>query len=69
MSVAVYDNPATMAREAWQDGKRLCHVTAAQLMTKDFRGHPRMFFGLNVGQWETGRVIGDRDAISAGGKS
>lgn len=62
MTVAAYDNPDTMQREAWQDGKVIASVSAALLCTKGFKGDA-MFFGLNVGPWSTGQLVGDRAAL------
>lgn len=65
MTAAVYDNPATMRREAWQDGRLVCDVSAAQLETRGWEGHRRFPFMLNVGYWSAGQLIGDRAALSA----
>lgn len=60
----VYDNPATMCREAWQDGKLIAAISIDLLYKKGFNGHPSMFFGLNVGrEFIPGRIIGDKEAI------
>jgi len=65
MSVCTYDNPATMARECWQDGKLLCHYTADLLSSKKrIPGH-LFFFGANIGPWKTGQLCGDASAIGA----
>lgn len=64
MKVAVFDNPATMARECWQDGKVIAHLTADVMDAKGFRGHESIFFGLDLGRpWETGKVVGNAEAI------
>lgn len=65
MSVATYDNPDTMQREAWQDGDLVASVSAAQLCEKGFKGHPNLFFGLNVGPWSPGQLVGERAALCA----
>jgi len=59
----VFDNPASMARECWQDGKLLAFITSALMATKGFNGGKNIFFGLNVGPWKTGQLLGDADAM------
>jgi len=61
--ICVYDNPATMHREAWKDGRLVASISLALLETKGFEGHPSIFFGLNVGQWESGKLRGDPAAM------
>lgn len=63
MKVCVYDNPATMCREGWKDGKLLAHITRDLMETKGFIGHPTIPFYLNQGPWQEGRIIGDKDAM------
>ena len=58
----IYDNPDTMAREAWRDGKLLGHTTSALLLTKGFRGGSWWPFYFNIGDWEPGQIIGDATA-------
>lgn len=65
MSVCVFDNPATMAREAWQEGVLVGHTQAALLESATFRGHRDWPFIFNVGRWEPGRVHGDAAAIGS----
>lgn len=62
----VYDNPATMAREAFSQGKLLYAMQAELLLSKGFRGFRDMPFYMNVGPWSPGRVIGDRTAMPEG---
>lgn len=66
MAVCTYDNPATMARECWQDGKLLCHYTAQLL--PPFAREPipaeNFFFGANIGPWKLGQMVGDAEAIT-----
>lgn len=69
MSVATFDNPATMARELWQDGNFLGHTTAAQLCIKGFRGFSDCHFGFNVGPWKEGQIVGDEQAIDPSARS
>jgi hypothetical protein len=64
MTTAIYDNPATMAREAWQDGKLIGHTTACLLLSRDFRGHRNWPFYFSVGPWSPGQLIGDRAAVT-----
>ena len=61
---AVYDNPATMLREAWQDGRVVAHISATLMATKGFNGHPNMHFALNCGrEFEPGKIRGNAAAI------
>lgn len=64
MSICTYDNPATMARECWRDGRLLYSYSFTLLYADPFPMLPdRFFFGANVGLWETGRLVGDRAAL------
>lgn len=67
MSVCTYDNPATMARECWQNGEMLCHY-AFQLLPP-FAKEPipaeHFFFGANIGPWKLGQMVGDAAAMSS----
>lgn len=67
MAVCTYDNPATMSRECWQDGKLLCAYSAFILppFTKQQIPPEHFFFGANVGPWETGRMVGNFEAIDS----
>lgn len=62
--ICTYDNPATMSRECWQDGKLLCHYQAHLFAIKPFPV-PRelFFFGADIGPWEKGRMVGDKAAM------
>lgn len=62
MATCTYDNPATWARECWQNGKLLCHYKAELLFTQIPGEH--FFFGANIGPWKTGQVVGDISAIA-----
>lgn len=64
MAVAVYDNPATMRREAWQDGRLIADISLELMSIKGFNGHPSMFFPLNCGKWKHGEIRGDAEAIA-----
>ena len=64
MSVCTYDNPATMARECWQDGELLCSYIYQLFYMRDFpvpRGF--FFFGANIGPWIPGQLVGDKSAM------
>ena len=67
MTVCTYDNPATMARECWQDGKLLCHYAAELLppFAKEPIPGEHFFFGANIGPWKLGQMVGDADAMSS----
>ena len=65
MATCTYDNPATMCRECWQDGKLLCSYSSMLMMSKESWPPPphKFFFGANIGDWKTGQMVGDRSAI------
>ena len=63
MSVCTYDNPATMARECWADGRLLCHYSATLLETKSTIPREHLFFGANIGPWKAGQMVGDAAAL------
>ena len=64
MASCTYDNPATMARECWQDGKLIAKYNAALF---DLPVWPiparKFFFGANIGGWKTGQLVGDKSAM------
>lgn len=66
MAVCTYDNPATMARECWQDGKLICHYEfqLLQPFAKDPIPEKLFFFGANIGAWKPGQMVGDTSAMS-----
>lgn len=64
IKVCTYDNPATMARECWQDGSLLCHYQMNLFFLKNFTiPSEHFFFGANIGDWKTGQIVGDKSAI------
>lgn len=68
MAVCTFDNPATMARECWQDGRLVCHYSFKILppvAKAPMPGH-LFFFGANVGDWQAGQIVGDLSAIKWG---
>lgn len=65
--VCTYDNPATMCRECWSNGKLLWHYSAQllnELVTSKRHYCFPIFLGANVETWMPGRLIGDKEAIS-----
>jgi hypothetical protein len=70
MAICIYDNPATMARECWQDGRLLCKYDALLFLRKlaPWETQPvpaeQFFFGANIGDWKTGQLVGDIAAMS-----
>jgi hypothetical protein len=69
MSVCTIDNPATMQRECWHDGKLICAVHGALFFIEPFPvPRERFFFGANIGDWKTGQIIGDPKAMLSAGK-
>lgn len=63
MKTCIYDNPATMQRECWEDGKLLCSYSAEVLTLKWDKFTPVLFMGANVGDWQAGKTYGDVEAI------
>ena len=63
MSVATYDNPATMRRECWDSGRIICSYSANVLVREGQIPARHFFFGANIGPWETGQLVGDPEAI------
>lgn len=64
MSVCVFDNPATMARECWQDKKLVfsCSYLTLESFTKKAIPAKYFFYGANIGPWKEGQLIGDNEA-------
>lgn len=65
MSACTFDNPDTMRRECWQDGKLVAFYSATLMLSKGHWPPPshKFFFGANVGPWTPGQIFGDRSAI------
>ena len=63
MNCCTYDNPATMARECWQDGQLIVKYDS----TLFFLHYPipakLYFFGANIGPWKTGQLVGNKKAL------
>lgn len=65
MNVCQYDNPDTMCRELWQDGEMIAHLSCQLLAMKPaFKGAKYLHFGFDASNWKTGRILGDREALS-----
>ena len=67
MKICTYDNPASMARECWQDGELIRHYQAQLYFLKEWtvpREH--YFFGANIGHWKEGQIVGDITAMDKG---
>jgi hypothetical protein len=64
VTACVYDNPATWRREAYQDGKKICDVSAQVLLQKGFKGHRDFPWILNCGPWQEGKIWGDSAALT-----
>ena len=60
----VYDNPATMAREYYEDGNLICAYTADLLQTKEMQQIGATDV-LGAGEWKPGQKIGDTAALPA----
>lgn len=67
MKICTYDNPASMQRECWENGRLLCAYTYEALIPHArIRIPPELFFfGANVGEWKAGRMFGDPGAMLA----
>lgn len=64
MKCCVYDNPATMQRECWVDGKIIYAYSSCLFFIEPFPVPPEyFFFGANIGPWETGQLVGDKYAM------
>jgi hypothetical protein len=65
MAACIYDNPATMARECWQDGELICHYASDLLLpfAKEPIPAEHFFFGANIGPWKLGQMVGDADSM------
>lgn len=64
MPVCTFDNPATMARECWSDGRMICRYQANLFFIDPFPvTADRFFFGANIGNWKTGQLHGDIEAL------
>lgn len=70
MAVCTYDNPATMARECWQDGTLICHYAHALLppFAKEPIPAEKFFFGANICPGFHGPMFGDPEALTANTK-
>ena len=61
--ICVHDNPATMSRECWQDGKLICALSAEMFFVREHISSPVVFMGVNLlGEWEEGQYFGDLKA-------
>ncbi len=64
LHILTYDNPATMRRECWQDGKLLCAYSSILYFLKEWPvPASKYFFGANIGPWKEGQFIGDMEAM------
>lgn len=63
MSVCIYDNPKTMARECWRNGKLIHAYQFELLLYKSPIPPNQFFFGANIGEWKPGRIVGDVKAV------
>lgn len=67
------DNPFTLSRECWQDGKLVAQYDALLFWIKsvlnpnksawDDLPAERRFFGANIGPWKDGQIVGDLGAL------
>jgi hypothetical protein len=63
MLICTYDNPMYMLRECWQDGELVCsyEIEGRRLVPNNL-----FFFGANIGDWKTGQLVGDPNALPEG---
>lgn len=65
IKVCTYDNPATWARECWQNGVLIRAYSASLYFLKEWPIPGDLyFFGANVGDWKAGQLFGDPEAMS-----
>ena len=70
MAICVYDNPHSMARECWINGKLVCSysmdiffIKPPPWMAQPIPGE-YLFFPANIGPWQKGRLVGEISAMS-----
>lgn len=63
MAVCVFDNPATMQRECWQDGKLVVAYSVGLIEGREPIPPEHFFFGANIGRWKTGQLVGVPEAV------
>ena len=64
MAVCTYDNPDTMSRECWQDGRLVCYYSACVLALKEWPVRERqLYLCANIGDWVAGQIVGDKEAM------
>lgn len=61
--VCILDNPYTMRREAYRNGREIGSLSLTLMLTRGFRGYRFMPFYFNVGPWRDGAVYGDATAL------
>lgn len=52
-----------MRRECWQDGKLLCAYSFKLYFQEWKIPAEYYFFGANIGDWKTGQLVGDAEAM------
>jgi hypothetical protein len=63
MATCVYDNPETMSRECWQNGKIICSYKMELFFIDPFPvPAEHFFFGANIGPWKEGQLVGAKEA-------
>lgn len=62
MAVCSYDNPDTMRREAWKDGKLIMSMDASLFFLKESQ---KLIVPFQLGghKWSAGRIWGDPAAL------
>ena len=58
----VFDNPRTMRREGWTEGRCVWYIEAAWIFLVQDLVLSAAFVDLHI-EWRSGRVVGDEEAL------
>lgn len=61
--VYVHDNPDTMRRECWQDGRLVASYCFSVILSRSIPPGRGLFHGAEIGPWEEGQSRGDARAM------
>ncbi len=59
----IYDNPATMCREYWENKKLICSLSVHKIFTKEIISEPAWVKKFKKTPWIPGAIEGDENAI------
>lgn len=63
-TLCTYDNPVTLLREVWVDGKKESQIIMADIIEyPNFTGDKDLDFRLSTGPWMEGKCVGLIDAM------